>query len=100
MLHKDYKTKGSKKINLFIDSTNIYNKNDGYGFNQKKKETKMSTICDDNKIILSHTIIDTIDKSKQEKQNKNISNKINKKSSNKNNTFVTKKTLRHDSQTI
>lgn len=87
--------KKSANLNLYIDSTNIYNlngsENIGYGYNPKKKETKVSTICNINKIVLSHTIIDTVNKkqnintnnkdilSKKEKENKKINLKIEKK---------------------
>lgn len=46
--------KKTQNINLFIDTMNIYNKNGsedvGYGSNPKKRETKLSLICDDKKM--------------------------------------------------
>ena len=55
--------KQSKNLFLFIDSTDIYNKkgieNIGYGSDPKKKKTRISTICDINKNILSITFVDT-----------------------------------------
>lgn len=63
------KLKGSKNLTLFIDSTNIYNKNGsenvGFGANPKKKESKLSIICDEHKNVLSLTLVNT---------NKKISN--------------------------
>lgn len=89
------KTKGSQNLNLFIDSSDIYNKNGcdnvGYGCNPKKKQTRISAICNENKVILSLVVINTKNKSqniepsktkkltKKEKEN----NKINKIMENK-----------------
>ena len=57
------KLKKSANLILFIDSALIYNKNGsekiGYGQNPKKKETKISAICDKDKNIYS-TIITKI----------------------------------------
>ena len=59
--YKGINFKKSANLVLFIDSTVIYNKNGveliGYGQNPKKKETKVSAICDKNKNI--HSIIVT-----------------------------------------
>jgi len=58
--------KRSANVNLYIDSTNIYNKKGiekiGYGQNPKKQESKISAICDKNKVIYSLTIVDPIKK--------------------------------------
>ena len=47
-------------LTLFIDSSNIYNKNCcmniGYGMNQKKKESRISVICDKDKNVFSLTV--------------------------------------------
>ena len=55
------KLKKSSNLTLFIDSTNIYNKNGqeniGYGENFKKQESKISAICDSNKNIYSLTLV-------------------------------------------
>lgn len=83
VLLKKYKLKYlkySKNITLFIDSSNIYNKKGiesiGYGANPKKKESKISVICDKNENVYSLTLVDTIQKT------------------------GIKKTLPHDSKTI
>lgn len=61
--YKLSKLKKSANLILFIDSALIYNKNGsekiGYGQNPKKKETKISAICDKDKNIYS-TIITKI----------------------------------------
>ena len=85
----------SKNMVLFIDSANIYNKNGsekvGYGQNPKKKESRISLICDSFRNIYSLTLIDTYN-------NKNKNNKNNnKKRKNKKKVL---KTLPHDSTTI
>lgn len=53
-------------LNLFIDSTNIYNKygheNIGYGQNPKKQESRISAICDENKNIHSLILVKSITK--------------------------------------
>ena len=54
----------NKKINLFIDVTKISNKSGsekiGVNFEYKKKNvTSLSAICDDNKIPLGITYMDT-----------------------------------------
>jgi transposase len=53
--------KKSSNLTLFIDSTNIYNKNGqsniGYGQNPKNQESRISAICDINKNIYSLTLI-------------------------------------------
>lgn len=65
---KNIDLKGSKNLNLFIDSSNIYNKNGctnvGYGNDPKKKQTKISAICDKNKTILSLAVVDIINREK------------------------------------
>ena len=72
--------KNSSNLILFIDSTLIYNKNGseciGYGQNPKKKETKISAICDKNKTLYSIDIC-------------NINHKT-----------VTKNTLKDDAHTV
>jgi len=59
--YKHVKLKKSANLVLFIDTTLIYNKNGseqiGYGQNPKKKETKISAICDVYKNI--HSLIVT-----------------------------------------
>lgn len=61
--YKKIKTKKSANLVLFIDSTNIYNKYGcekiGYGEDPKKKKTKVSAICDENKNILSIVVTKT-----------------------------------------
>jgi hypothetical protein len=82
----------SKNMVLFIDSTNIYNKNGyekvGYGQNPKKKESRISLICDSFRNIYSLTMVDSY--IKNNKDFKNI----------KNNKRKALKTLPHDSKTI
>lgn len=60
------KLKGSSNLTLFIDSTNIYNKNGqeniGYGQNFKKQESRISAICDINKNIYSLTLVNSLSK--------------------------------------
>lgn len=72
--------KNTKNLTLFIDSTNVYNKNGnqsvGYGQNPKKQESRISAICDENLNIYSLTLIKSINRT------------------------PTKKTLPHDSKTI
>jgi len=87
ILLKKYKLdylKRSSNLILFIDSSNIYNKNGsvdtGYGMNPKKKESKISVICDKNKNIYSLSLV-----------------KANQKTVNQK---VVRKTLPHDSKTI
>ena len=78
------KLKGSSNLTLFIDSSNIYNKYGideiGYGQNPKKRESKISVICDNDKNVYSLTLV---------KANNKI---INEK--------VIRKTLPNDSKTI
>lgn len=87
--------KGSQNLDLFIDSSDIYNKNGsenvGYGCNPKKKQTRISAICDKNKVILSLFVTMTNNKAqyiepknttiltKKEKENEKINKKIIKK---------------------
>ena len=70
------KLKKSSNLTLFIDSTNIYNKNGqeniGYGQNYKKQESRVSAICDSNKNIYSLTLVDT--QIKNEKHKKTLPN--------------------------
>lgn len=77
--YKKVNIKKSANLLLFIDSSDIYNKNGseqiGYGQDPKKKKTKISAICDKNKTILSLIIT-----------------KVNKKS--------TRNTLKNDAYTI
>ena len=53
--YKISKLKQSSNLILFIDSSNIYNKNGseniGYGMNPKKKESRISAICDKDKNV-------------------------------------------------
>jgi transposase len=75
------KLKKSSNLTLFIDSTNIYNKNGqqniGYGQNVKKQESRISAICDSNKNIYSLTLVNSLNKE-----------------------GTVKRTLPHDSRTI
>lgn len=65
----DYK--GSANLTLFIDSTNIYNKNGnekiGYGHNPKKQESRISVICDSKLNIHSLTLVTTKQKTPTKK---------------------------------
>lgn len=65
------KLKGTSNLVLFIDSTSVYNKNGieniGYGYNPKKKETRFTAVCDNNKNIYSLDIINSRFKSKNRK---------------------------------
>jgi hypothetical protein len=100
--------KRSKNLNLFIDSSDVYNKNGhenvGYGCNPKKKQTRISAICDEYKTILSLAITTTINKSPNVESKKAEQPKINKeklkKEPVKQSKIIAKNTLRHDSQTI
>jgi len=90
--------KRSKNLNLFIDSSDVYNKNGhenvGYGCNPKKKQTRISAVCDENKTILSLIITTTINKSpnidqkkvdqltKKEKEDNKVNKKVEKVISN------------------
>lgn len=78
--------KRSANLVLYIDSTDIYNKNGcenvGYGQDPKKKKTRVSAICNKKKQILSLVIIDTSTKIDKFNKTKII------------------KTLKNDSQTI
>jgi hypothetical protein len=62
----------SSNLTLFIDSSNIYNKNGcmniGYGINPKKKESRMSVICDRDKNVFSLTLIKVNQKTVNQKQ--------------------------------
>ena len=55
--------KKSKNLDLFIDTSLIYNKTGcedvSYGQNPKKKESKISAICDINKTLLSVSVVKT-----------------------------------------
>jgi hypothetical protein len=59
-IYKSKQFKFSKNLELFIDSTGIYNKrgieNIGYGHNPKKQVSRLSLICDINKNIHSITL--------------------------------------------
>ena len=61
--------KKSKNFNIFIDTSDIYNKNGventGYTNDPKKKKTKISAICDENKNILGLIVTQKSDKSKE-----------------------------------
>lgn len=58
--------KKSANLVVFIDSSNIYNKigssKTGYGQNPKKKESRISAICDEHMNVHSMTLIKTIKK--------------------------------------
>ena len=58
------KLKRSANLDLYIDSSMIYNKNGSegvaYGQNPKKRETKISTICNKDKVIYSIDVCNTI----------------------------------------
>ena len=58
-------------LTLFIDSSNIYNKNGieqiGYGQNPKKQESKISLICDKDKNIHSIILVHSINKTDNKK---------------------------------
>jgi hypothetical protein len=81
-LQKTYKInnfKYSKNLELFIDSTDIYNKrgieNIGYGHNPKKQVSRLSLICDINKNIHSITLVNANTKiinPKQERKNQEL----------------------------
>jgi hypothetical protein len=85
--YKKINLKRSLNLVLFIDSSDIYNKNGcekiGYGNDPKKKKTRISAICDINKTIYSLIITNTNTKTNVFNNKKQI-----------------KKTLKHDSQTI
>lgn len=78
--------KRSANLVLYIDSTDIYNKNGceniGYGHDPKKKKTRVSVICNKKKQIISLIIINTNTKIDKFDKTKII------------------QTLKHDSQTI
>jgi hypothetical protein len=61
--------KKSKNLNVFIDSSDVYNKNGceniGYGYNPKKTQTRISAICNENKVILALFVVPTINKQKK-----------------------------------
>ena len=63
--------KASSNLTLFIDSSNIYNKNGcmntGYGMNPKKKESRISVICDKDKNVFSLTLIKVKEKTVNQK---------------------------------
>jgi hypothetical protein len=107
--------KYSKNLELYIDTTDIYNKkgeeNVAYGMNPKKQISRISIICDIKKNILSATMVNIKDKtkenniepelkapkkkrkSKKKKENNNIDNKEEFK-------MVAKKTMPCDNQSI
>ncbi len=78
--------KMSANLILYIDSTDIYNKNGyenvGFGQDPKKKKTRVSAICNDKKQILSIVIVKTNTKNNKVDSLKSI------------------QTLKHDSTTI
>ena len=82
--------KSSSNLTLFIDSSNIYNKNGctntGYGMNPKKKESRISVICDKDKNVFSLTLIKVKEKLVNQKT-------VNQKT-------VIRNTFPHDSKTI
>lgn len=67
--------KKSANLSIFIDTSDIYNKNGsedtGYSTDPKKKKTRVSAICDENKTILSLIVTAKIDKSTKSNNNKN-----------------------------
>lgn len=87
--------KASSNLTLFIDSSNIYNKNGcnntGYGMNPKKKESRISVICDKDKNVFSLTLIKVKEKTVKEKT-------VNQKTVNQK--IVIRNTFPHDSKTI
>lgn len=66
--------KKSKNLLIFIDTSDIYNKNGsedtGYSTDPKKKKTRISAICDEHKNILSLIVTKKIDKSTKLIKNK------------------------------
>lgn len=89
--------KKSKNMVLYIDSTNIYNKRGiekiGFGQNPKKKESRISLICDKFRNIYSLTLIDTYKKPNVNIDiNQDIKNDTNKKTNKKINKKTNKKT--------
>ncbi len=62
--------KKSKNFNIFIDTSDIYNKNGveniGYTNDPKKKKTKISAICDENKTILALIVTQKSSKQKED----------------------------------
>lgn len=70
------KLKKSANLTLFIDSSNIYNKNGqeniGYGQNLKKQESRILAICDSNMNIYSLTLINS--QLKESKNRKTLPN--------------------------
>ena len=82
--------KSSSNLTLFIDSSNIYNKNGcmntGYGMNPKKKESRISVICDKDKNVFSLTLIRVKEKTVNQET-------VNQKT-------VIRNTFPHDSKTI
>ena len=87
--------KASSNLTLFIDSSNIYNKNGcmntGYGMNPKKKESRISVICDKDKNVFSLTLIKVKEKTVNQKT-------VNQKTVNQK--TVIRNTFPHDSKTI
>jgi hypothetical protein len=78
-IYKNKQFKFSKNLELFIDSTDIYNKrgieNIGYGHNPKKQVSRLSLICDINKNIHSITLVNANTKiinPKQERKNQEL----------------------------
>jgi len=107
--------KYSKNLELYIDTTDIYNKkgqeNIGYSMNPKKQISRLSVICDINKNILSVTMVNVNDKTKNQnnteikppkKKRKSKKNKKEDNIINKNDEFkiVAKRTMPCDNQTI
>jgi transposase len=83
--------KASSNLTLFIDSSNIYNKNGcmntGYGMNPKKKESRISVICDKDKNVFSLTLIKVKEKTVNQKtvNQKTVNqNTVNQKTVNQN----------------
>jgi len=102
--------KASSNLTLFIDSSNIYNKNGcmntGYGMNPKKKESRISVICDKDKNVFSLTLIKVNQKIVNQKtvKEKTVKEKtVNQKTVNQkivNQKTVIRNTFPHDSKTI
>ena len=66
--HNQTNFKDTDELDMYIDTANIYNKNGseqtGYGINPKKKESRITCICDNNKNIHALSLIPTIKKTK------------------------------------
>ena len=72
--------KKSKNLLIFIDTSDIYNKNGsedtGYSTDPKKKKTRISAICDEDKTILALIVTAKINKSTKSIKKKSITKTI------------------------